>query len=197
MGFSEFEKKFMRSLLETDEIITPQRDAILNESVKNFLEKDKHINRVRDYGIFPFFLHKKHRSENVILSKFLTQSFSLYEFIFLLLEEISMPFTLMIDFTMIIKNPLTTSNEINVDYRFVFPQRSTSFEITRKIYTEKDINSLLNYLKPLSYNDLLSICYHNHKNQSCFDKSGYVPYCLLTAVIFLSKISTLNPPIQI
>ena len=251
MGFSEYEKKFLQSIIEPDEVTEVLRREILTTSALHYLEANDYLRRVKDYLILPTkYLHKKYNTENIIINKFVSSNFILHDFVDIILEELSPPFTVKIDFSFLIVNPLShkehdpsadEERDLSAhkerdpsapeegdpsaheerdpsaheerdplshvehddeehdrrDYRYVFPQRSTALPFVFKIYEEKDAAELLTILKPLTLVELQSMTYDCHRNQSCFDKSGYIAHSLLTCVLFLSKISTLHAPIPI
>ena len=192
MGFTLHEKHFLQSLILPDEHITQIRDESLPPYILNFLKTEDHIRRTKDYAIFPIkHFHKRHKSENIIICKFVSPNFSLYKFVEKILMEISPPFNILIDYSMVVEHQ--TKNEL----RYVWPQRYTAMPAHTKMYDENDMHKLLSYLKPLSQKDIQDTVYRAHAYQSAFDESGFDGSTLLTCVVFLSKVSNLRTPIPL
>jgi len=195
MGFSEIEKVMLKNTILPANEINSERDEILDGEVLTFLQSQDHFRRVSDYIILPYkFLHKKFKTENIIVTKFVSNTFSVHDYVENILETLTMPFEIKIDFAFTIKNPTKTGHD---RYRFVFPQRSTCLPTTSKLFVESDVTELIDYLRPKTQSDFLRIAYETHRNQHCFDKSGYVLDTLLTCVLFLSKVSNLAAPLPI
>ena len=144
------------------------------------------MSRLRD---FPSRLHRTNRSENVVLHKLFVPSFDFYDFLNELLSELTPPFNVIIDCSFLIKKP------INDEYRYVFAQRSTSFEIVRVIKNDSDIEKVLAFFKNKTNFELLNCASDNHRRQSAYDESGFNATKLVCACLFLSKISSLHAPI--
>ena len=66
MGFSDFEKHFMRSLLLPEEKLESERQEYFTEDEMQFLKTKDLLRRCKDYGIFPLSFHKIHKTENYI-----------------------------------------------------------------------------------------------------------------------------------
>lgn len=195
MGFTEHEKIILKNTILPVEQIEKTREEELSAELKDFLSANDYTRRVIDYILLPYkFLHKKFKTENIVLVKFMSKNFSVHDFVLHMLETLTMPFEIKIDFSFTIKNPIKNGED---RYRFVFPQRSTCLPTSSKLFDTQDVQELLDYLQPKSYTNFLKIAYETHKNQSCFDKSGYVQDQLLTCVFFLSKVSSLNAPIPV
>ncbi len=191
MGFSDYEKAFMRSLLVPENKLESERDEYFTQKEIQFLKKQDLLRRCKDYGVFPLSFHKIHKTENVVLHKLFLDSFNFYDFLTELLSELTPPFCVLIDASFLIKKPITE------EFRFVFGQRSTSFEIQRVINNDSDIDNVLSYFKHKSNSELLMESADNHRRQACFDESGFNPLKLVCAVLFMSKITSLNAPIPL
>ena len=73
-------------------------------------------------------------------------------------------------------------------WRLVHASRFDALETLQKIETQKDYDQLISDLKGLSYNDLLQRTFARHLNTpGVMDRSGFCPYRLLSATIFLMK----------
>ena len=190
MGFSEYEKKFMSSLLVPEEKLEDERLEYFTEDEHNYLKNNDLLRRVRDYGVFPSkFFHRVNKTENICLHKLFVPSFDFFNFLEELLSEITFPFTILCDFSFLITKPLTE------EIRYCFAQRSTSMETIKVIKNDHDIENLLTFFKGMTNHDYLMHSFDNHKRQSNFDKSGYNAMKLCCAVVFLSKITSLNASI--
>ena len=71
--------------------------------------------------------------------------------------------------------------------RYVWPQRCLAVNKVTAINTEEDFHNLSNEFKKIDRHELTKIIGNNHMQQSCFDKSGFIPRCLLTCCFYLSK----------
>ena len=190
MGFSEYEKLFIKSLLVSEEMLEKEREEHFSEDELQFLRQKDLLRRAKDYAIFPSkYFHPVNKSENIVVHKLLVKNVELYEFMNNLLSEITPPYHCMVDFSFLIKKP--TTGEI----RFVFAMRSTCLDIIKKVRNTEDAFDLIDEFKGKSHSDFLGIAYDKHKNQACFHESGFNALNLVCAVIFLSKISNLHAPI--
>ena len=179
----------MRTLLVPEEKLQYEREQYFTSEELEFLKQKDLLRRSRDYAIFPAKFHRIHRTENIVIHKLFVQSFDFYQFISELLSELTPPFSILCDCSFIIKKP------VNDELRFVFSQRSTSFDTKRMITKDKDIDTVLDFFKNKSNFELLQHASDNHRRQACFDESGFNASKLVCACFFLSKISTLNAPI--
>ena len=180
----------MSSLLVSEEKLEEERLEIFTTEEYEFLKTHDYLRRVRDYAVFPSkYFHRVNKTENVCLHKIFVESFNLYDFLTELVSELTPPFTILLDCSFLIRKPLTE------EIRFVFAQRSTSFETVKMIKNDNDTNELLTFFKGMTNHDLLMHAFENHKRQSNFDKSGMNAMKLCCAVVFLSKITTLNAPL--
>ena len=190
MGFSEFEKKFMASLLVPEDKLHDERLEYFTTEEYEFLKENDLLRRVKDYGVFPSkFFHRVNKTENICLHKLFVKSFDFLSFVEELLSELTPPFTVLFDFSFLIRKPLTK------ELRYCFAQRSTSVETTKVMKNDEDIDTLLEFFKGMTNHDYLMHSFENHKRQSNFDKSGFSASKLCCAVVFLSKITSLNAPI--
>ena len=179
----------MTSLLVAEEKLESEREQYFTVEEMKFLREKDLLRRCRDYAIFPSRLHRVNRSENIVLHKLFLPSFDFYEFLTELLSELTPPFHLLVDCSFIIKKP------INDEHRFVFAQRSTSFETIRVINNDSDIDKVLAFFKTKTNVELLNHASDNHQHQACYQESGFNAVKLVCACLFLSKISSLHAPI--
>ena len=184
MGFTMFEKRSLQKFVRPDEETALLRKAELEYAVYEFLKTEGLLRQVRDYGIFPSrYYHKLNSAENIILSKFFDNSFNIYDFTKELGKKLTCPFRIQMDCALIIKH-----NEKIDDFRFVWAQRSLAFNNQKFIRDKDDLESLLAEVKLQNNDQLMKRVYDIHQNQSIFEKSGYRPLRLISAVFFLSKI---------
>ena len=185
MGFTMYEKRALQTMIRSDEATAIIRELEIEDPVYEFLKTENLLRHIRDYGIFPSkYYHKINSAENIVLSKFFDSDFDISKFIEQLGKILTGPYRIQMDCSIIIKQSQDSENK----FRFVWAQRNLAFNTIKFIHGEKDLNNLLSELKISDRVELMRKVYSIHQNQSCFDKSGYVPVRLLTAVFFLSKI---------
>ena len=94
--------------------------------------------------------------------------------------------------------PLFVTNQLKIDCsmiiedlfgekRYVWPQRCLSINQQTVVNTSEDFKSLVKEFEVLDRHELTKRVANNHMQQSCFDKSGYLPRCLLSCCFYLSK----------
>ena len=179
----------MRSLLVPEDKIEDERQNIFTQEEMAFLRSKDYLRRARDYAIFPLSFHRTNRTENIVLHKIHLNSFDPYEYFSELLSELTPPFTILVDWSFLIKKP------VSGELRFCFAQRSTSVDIIKVINNDQDIDTFLAFFKNKSDFELLTHVSDNHRRQSAFDESGFNALKLVCCVAFLSKITTLNAPL--
>ena len=184
MSFTSFEKKSLQKLIRTNKETEKLRKTDLDPNVYDFLKNENLLRHIRDHGIFPQkYRHKINYAENIILSKYFDNNFDIIEFIEKLGRVLTGPYHIQIDCAMIIKH----GQDENI-FRFVWAQRNLAFNTTKLIRDEIDLNTLISEIKSSDQAQFMKQIYSIHQNQSCFDRSGYLPLQLLSTVFFLSKI---------
>ena len=179
MGFTEFEKNEMKGLFRVDsEQIVEQT---LPDDIILFLKSQNLMKQVRDYGIFPSkFRYRPFKAENIVLTFFMDPNFSIYQILNDLSYIITPPFSVKIDCSFVMQDS-------DGDLRYVWPQRNLALNSDQQIDTVEEFENLINEFKFHDHYTTLKNVSEVHQNQSCFDKSGYRPLCLLTTALYLSK----------
>ena len=186
MGFTKFEKESLKLLIRPEEETNALRDNEISEEARNYLKSSDLLHNLHDYSLFPKkFFHRKNKAENVVLIKYFDQKMSIYDEIERIASILTPVYRIQIDFGFLIVNG---SDPENQKLRFVFAQRSLALNKKIHINSSEDIETLLNEFKNLDRFQLMKNVFTLHQNQSCFDKSGFRPYCLLNVVFFLAKI---------
>jgi len=185
MGFTAFEKRELQKFIRSDDTTTVLRKKELEANVYIFLKNQSLLKQVRDYGIFPKrYFHKVDSAENVVLSKFFDSEFNIHNFVKDMGQKITVPYRIQMDCSFII---MDDKDKTDIKLKFAWAQRSLAFNTTKFIQDNVDLEKLLSELK-LGRVELLRKVHFLHQNQSYYDKSGYRPLRLVSAVFFLSKI---------
>ena len=105
--------------------------------------------------------------------------FDLQIFIRKIIDCLSLPFEIMMDFGILLHHP------IDLNFRYLWAERYTSLPIPARITNEEEREDFFNSFISM---DISSTVLETHANQSLFDKSGYSFRRFLTCSVFLSKI---------
>ena len=92
---------------------------------------------------------------------------------------------LLSDFNFMLIKPTTV--ELIDKYRIVHASRYFSMPLLQKIECSEDFDKLIKNLKTMTYADLLRNTFIRHLNAESIDASGYCPFRLLSAAVFLMK----------
>ena len=186
MGFTQYEKESLRSLIRTPIETNPIRDKEIPPEIIKYLKSVDLLHHLHDYALFPLkHVHRVNKAENIIFGKFFNADLNVFDMLEEIVSFLTPTFRIQVDFGFIIKSGI---NPENLEYRYVFPQRSLKINTKMHINSLADIETFLNEFKNLNRNDLMQKTYEIHQNQSLFDKSGFQPYYLLNMVVFLAKI---------
>lgn len=179
MGFTEYEKLEMRNLFRynSEDLV----EETLPEEISVFLKNEGLMRQVRDYGKFPAkFRFRPFKAENIVLTFFMDPNFTIHETLMDLSYILTPPFKIKIDCAFMMQDS-------EGDLRYAWSQRNLALNSDQQIDSSSEFDSLINEFKSLDHYETLRRVSEIHQNQSCFDKSGYRPLCLLTTAIYLSK----------
>lgn len=186
MGFTTFEKESLKNLIRAEKEISPIRENEIPEDALNYLKNSDLLHTLKDYSLFPRkHFHRVNKSENIVIVKLFDQKMDAREEIDKIVSILTPTFRIQIDFGFLIING---SDPADQKLRMVFPQRSLAVNEKIHINSSRDVETLIKEFDGLDRFALMKKVFALHQNQSCFDKSGFRPYCLLNMVFFLSKI---------
>jgi hypothetical protein len=103
MGFTILEKHDLRKMIRSSDEAIALHKLEIESDIYVFLKQEKLLKQVSDYGIFPSKYKTLNRAENIVISKFFDENFNIIEYITELAYALSLPYTLQIDCSMIIK----------------------------------------------------------------------------------------------
>lgn len=179
MGFTEYEKLEMKNMFRADS--ENYVNEHLPDDISSYLKNQGLFSQVRDYGKFPAkFRFRPFKAENVVLTFFMDPNFLIHEALMDLSYILTPPFKIKIDCAFMMQ-------DAEGDLRYVWPQRNLALNSDQQIDSTEEFDSLINEFKALDNYEILRRVSEIHQNQSCFDKSGYRPLCLLTTAFYLSK----------
>ena len=188
MGFSIIEKQVILEQLQPLTVVETIRDQELVGDFREYLQNQNYLRNIRDYAIIPKGKNRINKSENITVVKYYARNLDFAKYVDNICSYMTLPFEIKIDFNFSAIKP-TEEDDLISKYRYIWAQRSTSFDVIQKLETPSDVDELLTILRTMSYTDLLSTTYINHMNQSSFDRSGYNPHILISSVLFLSKLA--------
>lgn len=179
MGFTEYEKLEMKNLFRSNSEMLVE--DTLPEDIFQYLQTNNLLRQVRDYGKFPAkYRFRPFKAENIVLTFFMDPDYDLNQTLMDLSYILTPPFSIKIDCAFMMQDS-------EGDLRYVWPQRNLAINSDHQIESIREFDNLIDELKPLDHYQTLRKVSEIHQNQSCFDKSGYRPLCLLTAAFYLSK----------
>ena len=179
MGFTDYEKSEMRNLFRADS--KQLVEDTLPPDVSDYLKTNGLLNQVRDYGKFPAkYRFRPFKAENIVLTFFIDPNYNIFETLIDLSYILTPPFSIKIDCAFMMQDS-------EGDLRYVWPQRNLALNSDHKIESIFEFDRLIDEFKNMNSYQLLRNVSEIHQNQSCFDKSGYRPLCLLTTAFYLSK----------
>ena len=186
MGFTSFEKNYISNFLRGFDDVEFLKNRDLPEEIQLFLKNKDLWHNLRDYSIVPKkYLHRLNKAENIVISKFYNAEMNIHDEVTKLLDTLTPTFRLQIDFGLII---ISGETKETVEYQYVWPQRSLTFNKKIHINSLKDCEESLDEFKGVSRAELTRKIFNNHQNQAIFEKSGFRPLCLLNVAFFLAKI---------
>ena len=186
MGFTLYEKESLRNLVRPESETSPLRDEEISNEALDYLKSSELLDNIHDYALFPKkFFHRVNKSENIVLIKYFDQKIDVHDEIMKITSILTPTYRIQIDFGFLIING---NNPEKQEFRYVFPQRSLHINSKIHINSDNDLKILLSEFQDLDRVSLMRKIFTMHQNQSCFDKSGYRPFCLLNMVFFLAKI---------
>ena len=179
MGFTDYEKMEMKNLFRSES------EDLVGENLPNdifeYLKTNGLLRQVRDYGKFPAkYRFRPFKSENIVLNFFIDPDYNISQTLLDLSYILTPPFTIKIDCSFMMQDS-------EGDLRYVWPQRNLALNSDHQIESMFEFDQLIDEFKNLDNYQTLRRVSEIHQNQSCFDKSGYRPLCLLTSAFFLSK----------
>lgn len=179
MGFTEYEKMEMKNLFrsESENLVA----ETLPQDIADYLTNNGLLRQVRDYGKFPAkYRFRPFKSENIVLNFFMDPDYNISQTLLDLSYILTPPFAIKIDCSFMMQDS-------EGDFRYVWPQRNLAINSDQQIDSIYEFDQLIDQFKALDNYQILRKVSEIHQNQSCFDKSGYRPLCLLTSALFLSK----------
>lgn len=133
----------------------------------------------RNYIILPKTLSRRSGAHNIVLISLLGPSFDLLDYINSIVDCLTPPFYINIDFGVLLFHP---TDKV---FRYIWPQRSTSLPIPPRVMSEEDREQFMSKFSNL---DISRAVLEQKQTQSQFDKSGFILRKFLTVSVFLSKI---------
>ena len=186
MGFTKFEKESLKLLLRSEEETEKLRDAEISDEAREYLKNSDLRYYLKDYSLFPKkFVHRVNKAENIIIIKFFNQNMDIHDELMKITSVLTPVYRIQVDCGFLIINGSDPEKE---KLRIAFAQRSLALNDKIHINSSEDVEKLLDEFKTLDRYSLMKKVFALHQNQSCFEKSGYRPYCLLNLVFFLAKI---------
>ena len=114
MGFTEYEKLVLKKLIRSNEKTVFLQETELEQDIFNFLKSERLLKQAGDYGIFPSKYKTIVQAENIVISKFFDSNLNIVEILENLAKNISGPYSLQIDCSLIIKHEKTVSKKENI-----------------------------------------------------------------------------------
>lgn len=152
---------------------------ILDKEEEQFLQEKNLLRFQRNHIIFPKNVSRKTNAENITIITTLGGDFELSTFIREILDCLTPPFQIMIDFGFLLFHPMSH------EFRYVWAERYTALPLPTRIFTDNERDDYFNSFISM---DISSTVLDVHANQSHFDASGFVFRRFLTCTVFLSKI---------
>jgi len=151
----------------------------LDNDQKTFLREENLLRFQRNYAIIPKSSHRKTGAENIVIISTLEGNFDIQVFVREILDSLTPPFRIQIDFGVLLRHPLRG------DFRYLWPLRYTALDIHPLIKNDNDREVFFSrFLDTNISEDTLE----RHREQCHFDGSGFSFNKFLTTSVFLSKI---------
>ena len=171
--FTPHELRKLSNLID----INSSPKEILDESESNIITS---INLIKD----SFFVPKHERAvKTIILKKLFVPGFNLADFVEQITRIVKPVFELRIGLSFIADK---SADHTDMMYFFAIRPRPINNEY-RFISENDDAKKLVEYLKPLSGDELLNFVFEQNNSLNPFDRSGFRPKKLVLAVFWITK----------
>lgn len=172
--FSVLEIRKLKKLVNLDS----SPEDVLDESETKIITS---VNLIKE----SFFAPKHNRPvKTVVIKKIFFPDFDLPDFIKQIYNSVNSVFELRIGLSFI-----AHKSEGELMYFFAIRPRPINND-NRVISNKEDIDNLISFFKPLSYDQLLNYVFQQNNSLNPFDRSGFRPKKLVLAVFWLTKYTT-------
>ena len=186
MRLTFIERESCRELF-SPKIFTNDLQNHLSTEMFELLKSKSNLKTVADRLLF-FNATKYRPYDSVHITKFLTPEFDCAKSIISLIEDLTPPFTIYIDFhfcfEVMVKDP---ENQNKIELKFQRASKPSSFNRNFKMTKALDLEKLSAELRGKTQNDFLNLVFVHHTDLYAYGGSGFKPYQLIALNILIQK----------
>ena len=158
----------------------------LSPELFQLLKSKNNLSTVSDRLRF-FYATKYRPYDSVHITKFLTPDFNCAEKIISLIENLTPPFTVYIDFHFCFEIMRKEKNQKEIELKFQRASKPSSFNKNFKMTNVSDLEKLSAELKGKTHNDFLNLVFVHHTDLYAYGNSGFKPYSLISLSLMIQK----------